>query len=186
MSIAFKEWEVVCDALASGRQSILLRKGGIHEGRRGFSFAHDSFLLFPTKFHARTPHIRDGSFEPSPEWQPGDLVTITHRAEALRAFTITDWDQLASLRDLHIYSDDTLKDRYFWEGKGMAAGSIHLALVRVFSITPSISFIYEKKHAGCRSWINLDVEKGISRPNSVPSLSQTEFQNVSKRLEAMF
>src|ERR1700722_13719814 len=34
---AFKEWAVTCQALAAGRQSLLLRKGGIHErdGRFG-------------------------------------------------------------------------------------------------------------------------------------------------------
>ena len=60
-AIGFKEWQVVCDALATGRQSILLRKGGIHEGREGFSFAHDSFFLFPTRFHAQGEHVREGA-----------------------------------------------------------------------------------------------------------------------------
>lgn len=36
--IAFKEWDIVCKALEEGRQSLILRKGGIHEGREGFSF----------------------------------------------------------------------------------------------------------------------------------------------------
>ena len=38
MSIAFKEWAIICEALGAGVQSIILRKGGIHEGREGFSF----------------------------------------------------------------------------------------------------------------------------------------------------
>jgi len=33
---AFKEWQVIVDALAVGEQSLLLRKGGIAEGRGGF------------------------------------------------------------------------------------------------------------------------------------------------------
>jgi hypothetical protein len=37
-SIAFKEWAIVCEALGRGGQSIILRKGGIAEGREGFSF----------------------------------------------------------------------------------------------------------------------------------------------------
>ena len=45
-SIGFKEWAVVCEALGSGRQSIILRKGGIAEGREGFSFKHREFFLF--------------------------------------------------------------------------------------------------------------------------------------------
>ena len=48
--IAFKEWDVICEALEDGRQSVILRKGGIHEGREGFSFAHEEFVLFPIFF----------------------------------------------------------------------------------------------------------------------------------------
>ena len=49
MSDAFKEWAVVCEALGDGRQSIILRKGGIAEGREGFAFAHGEFFLFPAR-----------------------------------------------------------------------------------------------------------------------------------------
>src|SRR5262245_56106998 len=50
-NIAFKEWAAVCEALAAGRQTIILRKGGIHEGREGFRVEHDRFWLYPTRFH---------------------------------------------------------------------------------------------------------------------------------------
>src|ERR1700760_1009224 len=48
--IAFKEWAGVCDALARGRQSIILRKGGIREepGPGAFVPEHDAFWLYPT------------------------------------------------------------------------------------------------------------------------------------------
>ena len=51
MSVAFKEWALVCEALGNGRQSLILRKGGIAEGRDGFAFKHPNFFLFPTWFH---------------------------------------------------------------------------------------------------------------------------------------
>ena len=136
MSIAFKEWRVICDALAAGRQSILLRKGGIHEGREGFSFAHRSFHLFPTKFHAQAEHVREGRFAPEKEWEVGDHFSITHHAETLFAVTLTDWAQVEALQPYHIYTEETLRERFDWEGKGMASGSIHLALVRVSALNP--------------------------------------------------
>ena len=37
---AFKEWAIVVDALGRGRQSVILRKGGIAEGRGGFRPEH--------------------------------------------------------------------------------------------------------------------------------------------------
>jgi len=154
-AISFKEWQVVCDALASGRQAILLRKGGIHEGRAGFSFAHESFFLFPTRFHADGNQVREGEVKVMPEWKPGDLIRITHHAEALWAITLTDWKQVAALEPFHIYSEQTVKDRFDWEGKGMAAGSIHVALVRVRELAEPLEFSYEPKYGGCRSWVKI-------------------------------
>src|SRR3982751_5907895 len=58
-SIGFKEWSVVCEALGHGRQSIILRKGGVAEGREGFSFKHSKFFLFPTWFHEQPQKVRE-------------------------------------------------------------------------------------------------------------------------------
>lgn len=154
-STGFKEWQVVCDALASGRQSILLRKGGIHEGRQGFSFAHAAFFLFPTRFHALGDQVREGQVTVLPEWQPGDEIRITHHAEALWAVTLTDWPQVEALEPFHIYSQTTVRDRFDWQGKGMAAGSIHLALLRVRELAQPWIFPYTASFGGCRSWIQL-------------------------------
>ena len=154
-AIGFKEWQVVCDALATGRQSILLRKGGIHEGRDGFSFAHDAFFLFPTRFHAIAGQVREGTVKALPEWQPGDEIRITHHASARWAVTLNDWEQVAALAPHHIYSEATVRDRFDWEGKGMASGSIHVALVRVRELATPWIFPYEARFGGCRSWIQL-------------------------------
>ncbi|HQU41894.1 MAG TPA: DUF1802 family protein, partial [Pirellulales bacterium] len=51
MRTAFKEWAVVCRALAGGRQSLILRKGGIVEEGGEFRPDHPEFLLFPTFSH---------------------------------------------------------------------------------------------------------------------------------------
>lgn len=154
-SVGFKEWQIVCDALASGRQSILLRKGGIHEGRQGFSFAHEAFFLFPTRFHVLTDQVREGEVKVMPEWQPGDTIRITHHAEASWAITLTDWEDVKGLEPLQIYSAHTVRDRFDWEGKGMASGSIHLALVRIRELSTPWEFPYEARYGGCRSWVNL-------------------------------
>lgn len=53
MRTALKEWAVVVDALGSGQQIILLRKGGLREGPGGFAVAQPEFLLFPTLFHSQ-------------------------------------------------------------------------------------------------------------------------------------
>src|SRR4029078_10883002 len=51
LSVALKEWASVCDALESGRQIVLLRKGGIYEAAGEFELENPQFLLFPTYLH---------------------------------------------------------------------------------------------------------------------------------------
>lgn len=173
--IGFKEWQVVCEALASGRQSILLRKGGIHEGRQGFSFAHESFFLFPTRFHTSPEQVKEGDAKVMPEWQPGDTIRITHHAEAAWAVTLTDWEKVSSLEPLHIYSEQTVRDRFDWEGKGMASGSIHVALVRIRKLAEAWEFPYEPKYGGCRSWVNLPEPPAGWRDSAAPVLDDEAF-----------
>ena len=48
--IALKEWAALVAAIGDGKQSILLRKGGIREGP--FKAPASSFYLFPTSFHS--------------------------------------------------------------------------------------------------------------------------------------
>ncbi len=181
---AFKEWQVVCDALASGRQSILLRKGGIHEGRQGFSFAHESFFLFPTRFHAQGEQVREGEVRELPEWQPGDLIRITHHAEAVRAVTLEDWEKVAALEPLHIYTEATVRDRFAWEGKGMSAGSIHVALVRVRELAEPWELPYQPSFGGCRSWITLPEPPAGWREIARPVLDDAAFAGLERQLLA--
>jgi hypothetical protein len=180
--IGFKEWQVVCDALASGRQAILLRKGGIHEGRQGFSFAHDSFFLFPTRFHAQAGQIREGTVRALPEWQSGDPIRISHHAEALWAVTLTDWDQVAALHPFHIYSEVTVRERFDWQGKGMTSGSIHVALVRVRQLAESWEFPYDSSFGGCRSWITLPTPPADWHQAARPVLDDEAFATLHRLL----
>jgi hypothetical protein len=154
-AIAFKEWQVVCDALASGRQSLILRKGGIHEGRAGFSFAHNAFFLFPTRFHAQGSLVRDGQVTALPEWQVGEPVRLTHHVNVLRAVTLDHWETVTSLEPFHIHTESNLRERFDWQGKGMTSGSIHVALVQVHALARPWEFSYVASFGGCRSWIDL-------------------------------
>ena len=43
-----KEWATVVKALELGKQTVILRKGGILETASGFNIESKEFLLFPT------------------------------------------------------------------------------------------------------------------------------------------
>lgn len=55
-SPGLKEWSAAVHALLDGRQTVLLRKGGIHEKR--FEVAAPRFLLFPTVAHSHLDRVR--------------------------------------------------------------------------------------------------------------------------------
>src|SRR5271166_3261085 len=59
-AVAFKEWASVCDALLDGRQTIILRKGGINEGPAPGVFMpdHSEFWLYPTWVHQAEQGVR--------------------------------------------------------------------------------------------------------------------------------
>ena len=180
MAKAFKEWQVVCDALAAGRQCIILRKGGIHEGRQGFSFAEEAFFLFPTRFHNQKDFVKEGEVVVAPEWQVGEEVVIRHYVEVPRAETLTDWGKVAALADAHIWTEETVRQRFDWEGKGMAAGSIHVALARVWELADPFSFPYEPRHGGCRSWVEIPDPPAGWRDTARPVMSDADFARASE------
>lgn len=159
--IAFKEWQVVCDALASGRQKLILRKGGIHEGREGFAWKHEQFVLFPTRFHAQQEGVRSEDWarfggEELGEWQEGDVVPIQWQCQVTKALTLDSWEEVQALSEQHIWTEEVVRQRFDWEMKGMKGRSLHVAFVDVVPISGVFDVVYTKRcHGGCRSWLGL-------------------------------
>ena len=181
--IGFKEWSVVCDALGNGRQSLILRKGGIHEGRRGFQFDHPEFALFPTRFHEQETHIRQEElatlrFEAKHEFEVGDQVEICFLARLEATWTVTDWSAVVALQDMHIWDEQTIRDRYECALKDGDPAAINVAFVRVSAITPAWEFPYARRYGGCRSWIELP-----TLPGSVQRADVLDSQESSERLQ---
>ena len=53
-----KEWATVVKALEQGKQTVILRKGGILETASGFNIESKKFFLFPTWEHQETKHVK--------------------------------------------------------------------------------------------------------------------------------
>jgi hypothetical protein len=120
-----------------------------------------------------------------PEWQQGDVVRITHHAEAAWAVTSEDWDQVAALEPLHIYSPATVGDRFKWQGKRMAAGSIHVAMVRVRELAEPWEIAYEPSFGGCRSWVTLPEPPAGWQKSAKPVLDDQAFAELEQFLHAL-
>jgi len=145
MSAAFKEWAVVCEALGSGRQSVIIRKGGIAEGREGFAFRFNEFLLFPTWFHEQLGKTILPAGTPIPA-EPGEDLEIRYLATVEWTQLVTDWPMVQRLKDYHIWQENVLEERFHYDDlKG-----VHVAFVRIYRLEPALKLKNETKSAGTR------------------------------------
>ena len=148
-SIGFKEWAIVCQALGRGEQSIIVRKGGIAEGRAGFSFQHDEFFLFPTWFHEQPEKVRTAQVAlPEPVT---DQIKIEYFAKLELARVVTAWSVAEALEPFHILRPEVIRERFDYD----EAPGLHVALIKVFRVVPAWTFPNEKRFGGCRSWVPL-------------------------------
>lgn len=149
-NVGFKEWALVCEALGSGRQSLILRKGGIAEGRDGFRFLHEDFLLLPTLFHEQVSKLKLPQDTPLPRPREG-FHEVRHRVVVEWTQELADWEQVKRLDELHIWSEPVIRERFVYD----ARQSLSLAFVRVYRLSEPFVFPDAPKYGGCRSWVNL-------------------------------
>jgi hypothetical protein len=150
MSIGFKEWALVCDQLGAGAQSLILRKGGIAEGRAGFEFKHPEFFLFPTFFHEQVEKLKLPQDVTLPDHDPA-TVRIDYFARIEWTALITDWDAARSLDEFHVWRAEVISERFAYGD----AGALNMAFVRVFKLQETWKFPDRPAYGGCRSWVNL-------------------------------
>lgn len=182
MQIAFKEWAVVCRALASGRQILILRKGGIVEDSGSFRPEHDEFLLFPTFVHqAVSGIVPEAQFLMDEVTVPpldSETVRITHTARVANSFEIESEEQLRRLRAEHIWSDAIVLERFHRWQKDM----VHALIVRVLALPRPMDVVMKPEYGGCKSWVTLDVD--IDTAKAQPVLDDAEFQRRLDRVLA--
>jgi len=151
---AFKEWASVCHAVAAGRQTIVLRKGGIHERLGRFAAEHGEFWLFATRFHQAETELSAtgrpflaGAGAAEPE---SGLVHLPVYAVVTDVMVLTREECLPALRPYHIYADHVLAERFAYKRPGLT-----LLVIRAFT-SPSALLLPDSPHfAGCRSWVDL-------------------------------
>ena len=179
---ALKEWAVICRALETGSQTLLLRKGGIAEGTGGFRAEHDRFWLYPTQFH-------QGAEQLQPEFSPlfsevGQLrsasgqVVIRAFAEVVHVEYLTRLDQALALRGLHGWTDQVVRQRFEYKRPGL-----YLFIMRV-SLAPTETLVTESATmAGCKSWVELP--HAIAAENLQPALSEADFQQATANIKRL-
>jgi hypothetical protein len=152
---ALKEWAVVCDALRTGRQSVLLRKGGIIEETRDFRLVERRFLMYPTYEHQNLESVQESyraGFANTLANNPGDeIVRIDAWAEVTDLFLTHDLDALLALSDLYAWSEDYIRMRMAYKPRK----PMNVVIVRAHRLPRTIDVPVEAHFAGCKSWVPL-------------------------------
>lgn len=151
MIFAFKEWTLICEALGRGEQSIILRKGGIAEGRAGFRFQHDDFLLFPTLFHEQVRKLKLPEATPLPASRNDGQIEIRLRAHVEWTRDVTDWETVQRLAPFHLWQEPEVEKRFRQDENP----GVSLAFIRATRLAEPLVFPDSPRYGGCRSWVQV-------------------------------
>jgi hypothetical protein len=153
---ALKEWSAAVHALLDGRQTVLLRKGGIREKR--FQIAAREFVLFPTVAHSHVERVRPEHRDllaPASADSTETSVVIRAAAKVLAAVEVNQPERIDEIADLHIWTSESVRaDRLDFRPK-------HLLTVLVVAVRPLATprrLTRRPEYAGCTSWVELPVE----------------------------
>jgi hypothetical protein len=190
--LALKEWSIICKALEDGNQTILLRKGGILEYKKGFEIRQKSFLLFPTLEHQAEEYLQ------SKYLQTYDLLLRGNKSEDIQNKTNTLWvlarieaiqefhdhEMLPELEKYHIWNEKYVNMRMNYNPKK----PMNALLLRVYKLPQPISIDINPEWAGCKSWIDIDIaEKYGNQFGSVPKMfDQSEPVIKDKEFQRIF
>ncbi len=174
-AVAFKEWAGVCDALADGRQCLLLRKGGIAEGPGGFRPEHPAFWLYPTAVHQAEQGLRVPVHAPPAD--RAERVGLRALAVVAEAAYIDREDALAALERFHVWTSETVSRRFHYRAPGL-----WVLGVRVYRRAEPWPIPIAPEHAGCKTWVPLDAPPPTS--GLVPALDDAEFTRQMAELRA--
>jgi hypothetical protein len=181
-SIAFKEWTGVCDALARGRQSVILRKGGIREGGGPGAFIpeHDEFWLYPTAVHQAQQGLRlSGEGQPPNLAGPGCSIRIGALARVELIGRVQDEALLPALEEFHVLTAETVRSRFHYRTPGL-----WVLVTRIWRREPPFAITPTAEQAGCKTWVVLGEALTISALE--PALDDSEWASRLERLRAVF
>lgn len=177
---ALKEWAVICRALAEGKQSILLRKGGIAETSGRFDVEHTRFWLFPTFVHQQ----REGGEalgwlqeEEQSRPEPGK-VRLSHWAEVTGIYRVHDLLPALMLAHLHYWSDQAVEKRFAYREPG-----VDVLAVRVYRAPETHVIADTAAYQGCKSWVELD--EALPTSGSTPVLDDKQYHDLRWNLDTL-
>ena len=181
LSVALKEWKLLCDALLAGEQAVLLRKGGILEAAGEFELEHAAFLLYPTFIHQRPDDVKPafrGRLEPR-DAEPA-TVRLAGWCRVHAIFEVPGRAAMNQLDDLHVWAAPLLDMRFGYRPER----PLYLVVVQAFRLPEVVELPHTLEYAGCRSWVPL--ERAIPTAGSTPALATASLDALAARIRATF
>ena len=170
LNVALKEWATVCAALESGRQMLLLRKGGIYESGGEFELEQRQFLLFPTYLHQSPAMLKSEalaglevrSAEP-------DQVRLSAAGVVTDIIPLQSRAQFDALDDEHLWTSPLIDMRFSYKPQN----PLFLLLVRAYLLPAGLILANTPAYAGCKSWVPLEQE--VAAGGSLPVLDDLKY-----------
>ena len=156
-SVALKEWGAAAVALLDGRQTVLVRKGGIHE--KSFRVDRDRFVLFPTVAHSHRERVRPEHHDllaagAADVDEAGGTITVRCGVSLVDVVPVARPEGLADIADLHIWTQDSVRaDRLEFRPKHQ----LQVLVARAVQLPHPVTLPRLEAYAGCRSWVELPV-----------------------------
>jgi hypothetical protein len=170
LAYALKEWDSVCRALEWGRQTILLRKGGISESAGEFQVEHRRFVLFPTFLHQNLNMLKPeahGGFEPHAA-EP-TRITLGSMAEVTDVIQLKNRSQMDRIDAQHVWTAPLIDMRFGYRPES----PLYLLIVRAYRLGRPVTTNNTAAYAGCKSWVPLD--EGVDVSGARAALDDSEF-----------
>jgi hypothetical protein len=180
LRIAFKEWAVICRALAEGWQALILRKGGIAEAGGQFTPEHNRFWLYPTYVHQQQGGIKSEAGDllraAEADRPPAGTLRLTHFATVSGIYYVQQLFGALLLDDLHIWSEATVRQRFEYRTPGL-----YILPARVYRAAAPVELPELPEYAGCRTWV--DLGRDLPTDGATPVLSDAAFDALPETLD---
>ena len=139
--------------MLDGRQTVLLRKGGIHEKR--FEVNASKFLLFPTVAHSHAERVRPEHrdlLDAAADDSTDDAVVLRAGAKVVAAVEVNRPDALEEIAPLHIWTAESVRaDRLDFRPKHR----LTVLVVQASPLVEPVRLARTPDYAGCTSWVQL-------------------------------
>ena len=159
---ALKEWSAAVHAMLDGRQTVLLRKGGIHEKR--FEVNASRFLLFPTVAHSHAERVRPEHrdlLDAAADDSTDDAVVLRAGAKVVAAVEVNRPDALEEIAPLHIWTAESVRaDRLDFRPRHR----LTVLVVQASPLVEPVRLARTPDYAGCTSWVQLPLNPDWAEP----------------------